>query len=238
MDFFRIAAEWRRPLAQQALSEYEALWEQSQDWVEEPNFRRGGWSGVIRMTLTDAEGRERTAYLKRQEGQHRRTLSSRWRLRPTYYQEFVSLTRLQALGAPVVDWVCYGEREQAALLVTLAPKGFVSLTELADRQDRALLDQALEAVVMALGTLHRHRWQHGSCYPAHILVHPGTLEVRFLDLERSRRHRRIAAATRADLRQLIRRCTFLTSDQVSLLIDVARRHAPDLDNDGLPAFSA
>lgn len=238
MDLFRVAAEWRRPLKQQMLSGYDAFWEQPQNWIEAPNFRRGGWSGVVCMTLTDADGRTRTAYLKRQQGQWRRTLSSLGRARLTYYQEFLSLTHFRTLGVPVVDWICYGERGPEALLVTLAPNGYLSLSELAARGDGALLDQALEATVMALGTLHRHRWRHGSCYPAHVLVNPDTLEVRLLDLERSRRHRTVAAAARSDLRQLIRRCPFLTPDQVALMVSVARRHAPGLDGHHLPALSA
>lgn len=238
MDFFRVAAEWQRPLKQQILSDYDAFWEQPQNWVEAPNFRRGGWSGVVRMTLSDADGRARIAYLKRQEGQRRRTLSSSGRARPTYYQEFLSLTHFRTLGAPVVDWVCYGERGPAALLVTLAPNGYLSLSELAARGDGALLDQALEATVMALGALHCHRWRHGSCYPAHVLVNPDTLEVRLLDLERSRRRRSVAAAARADLQQLVRRCSFLTPDQVELMVRVARRHAPGLDGHHFPALSA
>ncbi|ASK36171.1 InaA protein [Alcanivorax sp. N3-2A] len=229
MDTFDLAADWRRSFHRQGLRDFDALWGLPHDWVETPNQRRGGWSGVSRLRLEDAQGRPRTLFVKRQQHQARRSAQTGWRARPTYFHEYLFLKRFQALGAPVVDWLCYAERDQEALLVTLAPAGYIDLPALAGQLDAPRFAEAMAAVVEALGTLHRHRWQHGSCYPAHILVHPATLSVRLLDLERCRRHRTGAAAAREDLRQLTRRCDFLTPELMARMAQAVRRHLPSFD---------
>lgn len=239
MDLFRVAADWKQPLQKMSMAGFAQLWNMPQNWAEGPKFQRRGWGGVSRLILVDAEGTERTAYLKRQDGQLRRGLCSRGLARPTYYNELMSLRRFQALGVPVVDWVCYGERGAASLLVTVFPEGFISLAELAERRDDPLLDAALKAVVDALGTLHRFRWQHGSCYPAHVLINPETLEVRFMDLARCRRHLTVASATSADLRQLVRHGdAFLDRGRVELIVKEARLRAPGINGDSLAALTA
>ena len=57
-------------VAGNAMSDFEYYWQQQGEWVEEPNQRRGGESGVQR--LSDAKGK--VLYAKRQVGHIYRSL--------------------------------------------------------------------------------------------------------------------------------------------------------------------
>ena len=46
-----IAPEWEDALKQADLLNIEASLQREFDWFEEPNRRRGGWSGVTRLVL-------------------------------------------------------------------------------------------------------------------------------------------------------------------------------------------
>lgn len=199
-----IADDWRVLLRRHGLDTFEALWRLPEQWVEPPNVRRGGWSGVTRLALDGV-----TVYVKRQQGQCRRFPHRPWSSRPTYYHEFLALNRLSGMGVPVVDWLLYAEQGDAAILLTRAASGFVDLKTLSEIASGHRLQAAASRLGAALALLHALRWQHGACYPAHLLIHPETLAVRMLDLERCRRRRSRAAAARADLDQLTRRARFL-----------------------------
>ena len=50
------------------LASFDALWSIDADWVEAPNYRRQGWSGVVRIELQDGDAPPTIVYLKRQSG--------------------------------------------------------------------------------------------------------------------------------------------------------------------------
>ena len=211
-----IADGWGALLRRHDLDTFEALWRLPEQWVEPPNVRRGGWSGVtpsrvIRVTL----------YVKRQQGQRRRFAHRPWCSRPTYYHEFLALNRLSRLGVPVVEWLLYAEQDGAAILVTRAPSGFVDLKTLSEMSNGPRLQAGASRLGDALARMHALRWQHGACYPAHFLIHPETLAVRMLDLERCRRRRSRMAASTADLDQLTRRAGFLPPPVLARIVDAA-----------------
>lgn len=52
-----INERWRSILAHNGLSDFDALWKLQAEWFEEPNFRRGGWSGVSRCGIESSRGR-------------------------------------------------------------------------------------------------------------------------------------------------------------------------------------
>lgn len=230
MTIPHVAPCWHTVLGARNLLTFDDWWRLPADWVEAPNFRRGGWSAVSRLTLTGPGGEPETLYVKRQVAQFRRTPATGMRPRPTYFHEFRALSLSPAL--PVVDWVCYAERDDQAILVTRAPRGFVPLSALARRWPAPHLSCALVSVGATLALLHRRRLQHGACYPDHILVDPDTLRVRLLDLERWRRRRTVTAAARSDLGQLLRRAPFLDEAGRDSLLRTARLYAPGLS---LPA---
>ncbi|MCH2558561.1 lipopolysaccharide kinase InaA family protein [Alloalcanivorax sp. C16-2] len=240
MTITHVAPGWRADPGARDLLTFDDWWRLPADWVEPPNFRRGGWSAVSRLTLPGPTGEAETLYVKRQVAQFRRTPATGGRLRPTYFHEFQALSWSPTL--PVVDWVCYAERGDQAILVTRAPRGFVPLSVLAGRMPGAHLACALVSVGAALAVLHRRRLQHGACYPDHILVDPITLRVRLLDLERWRRRLTVAAAARSDLDQLLRRAPFLDQAGRDSLLRTAGLYAPGLKlpapraPDGIPDY--
>lgn len=131
MTITHVAPGWRADPGARDLLTFDDWWRLPADWVEPPNFRRGGWSAVSRLTLPGPTGEAETLYVKRQVAQFRRTPATGGRLRPTYFHEFQALSWSPTL--PVVDWVCYAERGDQAILVTRAPRGFVPLSVLAGR---------------------------------------------------------------------------------------------------------
>ncbi|HAM77146.1 MAG TPA: hypothetical protein DCQ09_16340 [Alcanivorax sp.] len=216
VNFFVVEEDARELLERYHLDNFDALWSLPHDWVEPINIRKGGWSGVVRVTR-DGD----TFYVKRQYRQTRRMRSFPWRSRPTYYHEFLALNRLAQAGVPVVQWLLYTERDDAAILVTREPSGFMDLKTLFEMTSGRRLQAAASRLGTALALMHGQRWQHGACYPAHLLIHPETLEVRMLDLERCRRRRSRAAASRADLDQLSRRAGFLPPAALARISDGA-----------------
>lgn len=202
-------------LSRHGLDSFEALWSLPENWVEPINSRKGGWSGVVKMTLEGV-----TFYVKRQHHQRRRLRTFPWTLRPTYFHEYKALEHMAAQELPVVEWLLYAERGDDAVLVTRAAEGFVDLNELVAIGDRRLLTRAACRISETLSLMHRAGWQHGACYPAHLLVHPDTLDVRLIDLERSRQRLFRRVACRADLDQLRRRAPKLPPP-ILLLLTIA-----------------
>lgn len=178
-------------------------WNLSGDWVETPNLRRSGWSGVLRAR--HASG---LVYVKRQRNHLCRT----WRHPfgwPTASREYENLRRVLALGLRAPLPLFHGSRRERdavhTVLVTAALEGFAPLCEQRglDLARRTALAREAGRVI---GTMHAARLQHGCLYDKHIMVrwHGATPEIALLDLEkmRSRATRRAAAAH--DLDQLQR----------------------------------
>ncbi len=62
-----IKAEWQNTLKAQNLDSFDSIWDYEKnaniqpDWVEEPNQRRGGWSGVCRIVLLDPQEQKKNS---------------------------------------------------------------------------------------------------------------------------------------------------------------------------------
>jgi tRNA A-37 threonylcarbamoyl transferase component Bud32 len=204
------------PAREARTSTFQRWWNTQGEWVEEPNQRRAGESGVQRIRLRDPQ--QRLLYCKRQIGHLYRSLLHPFG-RPTALRELQALQAFVRLGVRVPDLVYCGTRQQAgkwqALLVTAELKGFVSLEDwyaegMAEYYGHAVQKRMLDAVGITLARIHQARWQHGCCYPKHIFLRvngegaEAWVEVALLDLEKSRRRLRRSAAARHDLRQLRR----------------------------------
>jgi hypothetical protein len=184
-------------------NDFAGWWSAPGAWVEEPNVRRNGWSGMMRLRIGDT-----LYYIKKQCNHLCRTLDHPFGW-PTASRERVSIGRLQALGLSVPKPVFHGERKSAegyeAVLVTEELAGFLSLdtqTEL-DAGARAAL--AVETG-RALGIMHRAGWQHSCLYDKHIMVRwsEATPEIALIDLEKLRKPLLPGKAARHDLEQLKR----------------------------------
>ena len=90
------------------LSQFEQWWQLQGEWVEEPNQRRGGESGVQRLQVDQGQ----LLYAKRQVGHLCRSLSHPFG-RPTVLRERDALLGLSRLGIRVPRLVYCGASRQA-----------------------------------------------------------------------------------------------------------------------------
>ncbi|WGL64419.1 lipopolysaccharide kinase InaA family protein [Pseudomonas sp. CW003PS] len=206
---------------------FQHWWQRQGDWVEPPNARRGGESGVQR--LLDHSG---VLYAKRQIGHIYRSLLHPGG-RPTVLRERNALQALDALGVSVPHLVYCGvehdpQQGWRGLLVTEALQGFEDIEHWYAQGGRQLCGEAaharlLQKIGATLARMHRGRWQHGCLYAKHIFVKlsDGEPQVALLDLEKSRRRWSSRRAARHDLRQLRRHSPWSDSDWAQILTGYA-----------------
>ncbi|MET0125434.1 MAG: lipopolysaccharide kinase InaA family protein [Pseudomonas caspiana] len=207
---------------------FDYFWAQHGEWVEEPNQRRGGESGVQRVLTEDG----RLTYIKRQVGHTYRS----WLHplgRPTVLRERDAIEGLSRLNVNVPELIYCGAQYDAshewrALLVTAALDGFVEIQTWyaaggREHHGEALHDQLLQELAANLARMHLGRWQHGCLYIKHVFIRvvgdgaDAKAEVALLDLEKCRRRLSAVAAARHDLRQLRRHSSFTSTDWQKLV---------------------
>lgn len=192
-------------------TQFNRWWLRTGEWVEAPNQRRGGESGVQILAPNTAE--QSWLYSKRQVGH--RFISWRYPLgRPTALREKEAMQALERLGVQVPKLIFYGAKKMGkdwhALLVTEALTGFISLEEWYVQQrtqpiESALFEPVLEQIANSLYQMHAAGWQHGCCYAKHVFIKLNprhTPEVAFLDLEKARRRWPAHRAALHDIKQL------------------------------------
>jgi hypothetical protein len=204
------------------------FWDQNGEWVEEPNQRRGGESGVQRV-YTDAGG---LIYVKRQIGHTYRSWLHPFG-RPTVLRERDALQGLSQLDVNVPKLIfCGAQRDEShewrALLVTEALDGFDELQNWyaaggREQYGEAFHDQLLQELATHLARMHLGRWQHSCLYMKHIFVRvvgegaDARAEVALLDLEKCRRRLTASSAARHDIKQLRRHSSFTSTDWQKLV---------------------
>lgn len=192
-----IAPQHQATLALNKLTTFNAMWDVSVDWFEDPNERRGGWSGVGRMDLPTANDAKQGVFLKRQQNHNRKTWLHPIRGIPTFACEFKMMQLLASKKVPTLVAIFFGvhrqnDNQQAALM-TEELAGFQSLEDATEalfaskrpslKQQRSLITQVAHTV----GKLHRASVQHRSLYPKHLFVDKeGRRDVVVIDLEKSR----------------------------------------------------
>lgn len=197
MELF-ISPEWLGFRATEGSTLFDAIWNLEGNWVEPPNYRRGGWSGVARMNLPVATGSVLGAYLKRQENHGRLSLRHPFRGEATFTREFEIISHLRRHQVPTLDPIYYGEYsasgERRAILMTKALDGYRSLEELMDDGTVAALAFAtrrrlLEVLARTVRQMHDAGVEHRSLHPKHLMVlqRDDDVEVALIDLEKSRR---------------------------------------------------
>lgn len=181
------------PLLDKAGKDFENWWQLSGDWVEPPNQRRGGESGVQRLITPQGE----LAYSKKQKHHIYRSLRYPFG-RPTVLREYDAFIALDALAIPIPQLLYCGVKEDGrALFITKALEGFIDLDQwLTTKRSQypiTLIEQLLEKIAQITAIMHLNKYQHGCLYGKHIFVkvtEDGTqpiIEVALLDLEKVRR---------------------------------------------------
>jgi hypothetical protein len=195
-----IASKHKTLLEQNQLDSFDKAWSYQASWFEEPNNRRGGWSGVGRLVLANAAGKELGVFLKRQENHLRRTFRHPLHGEPTFACEFRMMRYLAARGVPAPEPVFFAQREQdlnsRAILMTEELVHFSPLDEVAEeiflngKATLATKRSVLRGVAATVRKLHAVGIQHRSLYPKHLFVKmmaDADPEVVVIDLEKSRR---------------------------------------------------
>ena len=185
-------------MAANQLNTFDLVWAYHQDWFEEPNNRRGGWSGVGRLELSTGEGTCKV-FLKRQENHQRRTLWHPIAGEPTFACEFRAMMYLQKRGVPVPVPVFFGKRtvdgQDRAILMTEELVGFKSLEDVTNelfsggKANVSVQRRILRGTALAVKSMHAARILHRSLYPKHLFVRwpsESVPEVVLIDLEKSR----------------------------------------------------
>lgn len=195
MKNFFIAPQHQALLAQHKLDTFDAIWDLKVDWFEEPNERRGGWSGVGCLQLGDAEN-ALIFFVKKQQNHGRRTLIHPLKGEPTFRREFERLQFLNQHDFAAPKVVFYAESNvcgrQRAILVTEALTDFVPLDALGENwkkaTSRAQQARLIDKVACELRRFHDLGLVHRALYPKHIFVKKADIqpEVALIDLEKAR----------------------------------------------------
>jgi tRNA A-37 threonylcarbamoyl transferase component Bud32 len=208
-------------------------WQWQGEWVEPPNHRRGGESGV--QFVRDADGTG--YYIKRQ----RNFLFKSVRFpfgRPTFLREARNLKRLNELGVATPELVHFDMRCAdgiwAAVLATRELAGYVSLEQglREHRWPEPARAKIYRLLAENLLRMHRARFKHGHLYPKEIFARcdrdDALPQVALMDLELGRRCLTAAQAANSDLRRLFHglRKLGLTEHDAAIFRDVY--HAANL----------
>lgn len=164
---------------------FESLWHLYTNWFEEPNIRRGGWSGVIKQPIrTDSGAVE--VFIKRQENHVSKTLLHPLKGQATFCREYRNIQRLNKKNIPTLNALFFEQRGMKAILVTKALNDYQPLDIASQKLDRMQKRALLIEIAKNLRLMHQHHYQHNCLYPKHIFVKcvNGDWRVRFIDLEK------------------------------------------------------
>jgi hypothetical protein len=216
-----VSADWERLAQSHGLDSFSSLWTLDIGWVEAPNRRRGGWSGVSRHELERRDGALEAVYIKRQQNHTARSWWHPLHGVLTFRREFDNLRLLQSFGVPSLELLYFAERmvgaDRRAILVTRELAGYASLDDCMKYwkrhgfPERAVWQGLLRDLAAIARRMHRHRLRQNCFYPKHVFIGEaaGEPDIRLLDFEKARR---TLSARRAMLRDL----------------DTLNRHSPDL----------
>lgn len=215
-----IADAWHDVLSHHQLDSFDALWDLDVPWFEEPNARRGGWSGVAQLRLTLPMGGSVGFFLKRQENHVFKTLAHPLRGQATFLREFVNIQHFEADEIPTLEVAFFGQKKVKgklrAILLTRELEGYEPLssehfkqrcsgrTKQGVRRKQVLIERIADVI----RTMHDKGWMHDCLYPKHIfwtVSDRGEVDVRLIDLEKVRKVRGRSKAILRDLDSLNRR---------------------------------
>ena len=214
MDYF--GENWQTALKRNHLAHFDALWTLKAEWFEEPNIRRGGWSGVIKIPLKQTNDEPVFIFIKRQENHMSRTWRHPISGVATFQKEYNNLKRFQRYKIPTLELVYFGTRsyngDRQAILATKELDGYRALNVLLLNSGSNLLKSPqsrqalLKATAKILCHMHQHRLQHNSLYPKHIFAKPvgESWDIRIIDLETAKRRLFKSTAILRDLGTLRR----------------------------------
>jgi hypothetical protein len=197
-DFEYVSDRWTEILQHNHANGFDNLWTlDAENWFEPPNYRRGGWSGVVRTKLSLPAGGQIGVFIKRQENHVYHSWRNLFFPATTFIREYRNLVRFRELNIPSLELIYFGQRtidgNLRAILVTEELEGYSSL------EDNALVEKlksnwnlrkhVLSNLAMVIRHMHDRHMQHNCLYPKHIFVKPNTdntADIRLIDLEKAK----------------------------------------------------
>lgn len=230
----------RELLTGQGFLGFDDFWSLPHRFVDDVNYRRGGWSGVSKLYLENCKGSD-LYFLKRQENQFRYSLRNPFG-RLTFEIEIDAIRRNQRNKLPSVEVACWGVKKSRgssrALIVTRA----INCQSLADiiisQPDWKALLPVLGSCGEQLYRMHALGIRHGALYPNHIFINTQTGAVQLIDFEGARHCRRISKAIQPDLQQLVRRLDGMPAIARDVLLKPYRENHSSLLAEPLRALEA
>jgi len=220
-----IAEKWRDILVFNDLDTHEKIWALEAEWFEEPNQRRGGWSGVSRIELKLPLGGVVGVFLKRQEDHVTRTVSHPFKGVATFAREYEVITAFQSHQVPSLDLVFFEQWKESghkrAVIMTEELAGYSPLSSVEYQQGGDVFsnDVSKKALFTQLAALmhimHKHNFQHNCFYPKHVFVRQlskSEFDLRVIDLEKVKKLFCKKAAKFRDLSTLLRHANGWTND--------------------------
>jgi len=194
------ADNWQAIFAHNGFRTFDDFWQREIEWFEQPNFRRGGWSGVGRCELKTPTGGTVAVFVKRQENHVTRTWRHPIRGSATLEREFANLLEFERLRLPAPALLYFAshqvEGKLRAVLITEELGGFRSLEARAGewscngRPAIQVRTNWIKAMAEVISRMHAHRFQHNCLYAKHLFLRAGVgepIEIRIIDLEKARR---------------------------------------------------
>ena len=191
-----VSKHYHSVLSSTSYDNFDSIWASEINWFEEPNYRRGGWSGVGRVELIPNKGASLFAFVKKQLNHGRLTWKHPFKGEPTFRREFNRLVYLENHNFIAPKVLFYGESnlggDQKAVLVTVALDEFQSFEDVlrgwwvgAGNKNQQKL---LNAIAFELRRFHNLGLVHRALYPKHIFIKniEGDPQVGLIDLEKSR----------------------------------------------------
>ena len=216
---------WQTLLSKNNLATYGSLWRLKADWFEEPNIRRGGWSGVVKVSLKQTNDDPVFIFIKRQENHLSRTWRHPIKGVATFIREYNNLRLFHKYDIPTPELVYFGARSNngkpQAIIATKELVGYQPLNVLLHKSGSSMIigskhRQALfKETAKIIYHMHQHRIQHNSLHPKHIFAKPlgDNWDIRIIDLEKAKRRVFKHTASLRDLATLRRQMTELTDKE-------------------------
>lgn len=214
------------------LDSFDALWDLECEWFEEPNYRRNGWSGVVKYTLHGEHAEEYPVFIKRQENHNCRTLLHPLQGMPTFRREFINIRRLRKQQIPTLKSLFYAERrvygKHRAILVTKSLEGFLSIEDYWNQfpeLNSILRKWIMQRTGQVLRNLHDAHFRHNCLYSKHIFVRINDIsaaqeqDVRLIDLEKLKWMPSKPHIMRNDLGRMIRRCAPMSREDLEHMLN-------------------
>lgn len=217
----------RQLLERNKLATFDQLWALDTPWFEEPNYRRNGWSGVVKYALSNKNGDKTRVFIKRQENHNCKTFLHPVKGVPTFQREFINIKKLNDKQVPSLSALYYAERSNngnnQAILITLSLEGYQSLEEFcADDANKAHPQR--QAIMSLAGEvtrkMHDAHFRHNCLYPKHLFLkhNKKNIDIRVIDLEKLKWLPLYQQIRYNDLSRIIRRGDPMTYDDIKTLL--------------------